>query len=296
VAVAPVEEASGADFTSDESGITIDASANPTDIHSLSERSPSHVTEVSVDQSSADPPESRVTEISVEPSSVDLPEITQPQIQENMRGGLFMLSDGFFQLMVLQPVVARPSLTEAEVESIGTTWTHGCSEEVPSFPAAMRTVDTPVCEGDTQRAAHESCGICMQSFDEGDKMLALPCTTHGCGSVWHLQCIHKWLNQGSAASCPLCRAQIDVGGVDSSSMSPSFSTMTVRGHSNSSSGNRLSQDLFGVLFQALLSQQLSAASHGGSIPMPMTTLATQASVVEADDEVGMPREPTVALA
>jgi len=228
---------------------------------------PAHSTEL---QSVSEQSESHDTDATDEPfGSRQLSEFQQ----DDMRGGLFMLAGGFFQLTVLMPLTTRPTLSEDEVAGIGTTWTHGCYEEM---------MDTE-CEHDE----HDSCGICMSSFDEGDKLTALPCSTSGCGSVWHLGCIHKWLNQGRTASCPLCRAQIDVPGADSGSEPPAFSTLTVLGNSNGRSGNRLSQDLFGALFNLV--------SEGSSMPgMPM--LIAQAPPTEMDEELNVPREPTAALA
>lgn len=285
------EESAGLDVASDEAEAdATDVSMNPADIPrpwlpALSD--------------------SRAVQTSLDAPSVELPDDSSPLsgfmhigTDDMPSSGVFMMAGGVFQLMVFVPVPARPEITESEVATLGTTWTHGVAEEVPSFPAAMRTVEAEGCSGESLEADHGTCGICMQSFDEGDKLTALPCATHGCGSVWHLQCIHQWLNQGRTASCPLCRAQLDVG-EGSSPQAPSLSTMTILGNSNDRSGSRHTQDLAGLLLQALVSRHLNSTSRDGmpSLGMPgfgMPSFIVQASSMEQTEDLGVPREPTSA--
>merc|ERR1711948_236965 len=106
--------------------------------------------------------------------------------------------------------------------------------------------------GDTEhQPAHEICGICLQSFDRGDKLTALPCAALGCPSVWHLPCIHNWLNHASSPSCPLCRKQIQMNS-DTGSVS-SFSTSVAFVEAGGEAGLELSRNLWGFLLQSLIS-------------------------------------------
>merc|ERR1719375_856727 len=117
------------------------------------------------------------------------------------------------------------------------------------------------------------CGICMETFDEGDKLTALPCTSHGCSSVWHLPCIHKWLDQGHAPSCPLCRSQVDTGVA-----TPSAPAFTVIRSDASAGSSRLQRDILGLLFQSFLSRATSRAA--------MARLAERSALSEQDVDVG----------
>jgi len=196
---------------------------------------------------------SNATEVAEEVSAdaAEMEDVSGPEeIQERrMNGGILMLSEGFFHFTVFMPVVSRRSFTEAEVAGIGTTWTHGISE-APSFAAAMQSVDTEYCGDDLQEVSNDLCGVCLQPFCQGDKLMALPCATRGCSSVWHLPCIHEWLNQGHTPSCPLCRAQIEL---DVGSESSDATTFTFVGNDSGRAASGLSRELMGALFQALLS-------------------------------------------
>lgn len=116
---------------------------------------------------------------------------------------------GLVQLTVLVPTaMVAPQRTEAEVAGIGTSWTHGeTKEDVPDFSTARATL--PKAAG--EEATHDTCGICLQQFENGERLTALPCAHETCPSVWHEYCIRKWLCQGHSLSCPLCRSVIDSG-------------------------------------------------------------------------------------
>jgi len=212
------------------------------------ERSDSNIAQY--DPSEAPPEVSDTSDSQDQESS--LPEST-------VTGNILLLSpDGFFQLVVLMPMLTRPSFTEEDVAKIGSTWTHGSTEDVPSSPAARKTVHRETCGGDD--VENVCCGICMDSFDHGDKLTTLPCATQGCSSVWHLPCIHKWLNQGRTPSCPLCRTEIDLGSASDSSPlfdndSPLFGALQenalVRG---SSWLPRQRMDPMGALLHAMMLQ------------------------------------------
>merc|ERR1719160_1769981 len=49
------------------------------------------------------------------------------------------------------------------------------------------------------------CSICYEAFHHLEEVKALPCATAGgcCASIFHTQCIEKWLRKDQ--SCPLCR-------------------------------------------------------------------------------------------
>jgi hypothetical protein len=48
------------------------------------------------------------------------------------------------------------------------------------------------------------CAICLAGFRAGCRVTELPC-----GHAYHQQCVHPWLlQQGRAATCPLCKARV----------------------------------------------------------------------------------------
>jgi len=170
-------------------------------------------------------------------------------------------SERMLQLMVLVPVlVGAPRRSEEEVANIGTTWTHGSSkEDVPCIPAAQQTVAW--CESQDPAAKHDACGICLEPFQHGEKLTALPCTTGGCPSVWHADCIRKWLCQGQTQTCPLCRWSVDPGG-NSPAPSVTFALEVRAALPLDGAGRRASSRLAQDLVQELLLLALVPATRG----------------------------------
>mmetsp|Transcript_37560 Transcript_37560/g.82407 ORF Transcript_37560/g.82407 Transcript_37560/m.82407 type:complete len:448 (-) Transcript_37560:145-1488(-) len=152
---------------------------------------------------------------------------------------------GSVQLMVLMPVLPeRPRRTEAQVASIGTSWVHGTTQDVPLNAAAQRTL--PDSKGEyrgasgsyeaTPTAKHDACGICLGQFSPGDELTALPCAEEGCPSIWHSRCVRTWLCEGHTQTCPLCRADVAGDGTEGGPSVPQMSfafevvaTMPLRG-------------------------------------------------------------------
>lgn len=213
-------------------------------------------------------------------------------------GRLFLLSGGFFQLAIMVPEKPRPSLSETEVAEICTTWTHRKRKAILPFYKAMRTVFKDARKHDFREVAHESCGICMETFEEGDTLASLPCASRGCGSVWHLSCIHKWLNQGKTPSCPLCRAQVDCGKAAETAAPPAPSYAIIGGGLGGPGGAQprtatsesgFSEVFMGVLFQHLLSQQLGSSQDSPLSRMAgLAGLASQVSMAARLEEAGAP--------
>ncbi|CAG8667872.1 14465_t:CDS:1 [Dentiscutata erythropus] len=52
---------------------------------------------------------------------------------------------------------------------------------------------------DNDMALEETCAICLEDFDDGDKIRELPCHHY-----YHVECIDPWLTTKSS-SCPLCK-------------------------------------------------------------------------------------------
>lgn len=108
----------------------------------------------------------------------------------------------------------RPRRSEDEASKIGTTWTYGIGQ-----PDEVAVERLPTCEKDgfwLQQGALpqvEACGICLESFQHGDVLTALPCSSgKGCPSVWHADCIRKWLcAEHNPSGCPLCRSAVEPG-------------------------------------------------------------------------------------
>mmetsp|Transcript_29556 Transcript_29556/g.51883 ORF Transcript_29556/g.51883 Transcript_29556/m.51883 type:complete len:483 (+) Transcript_29556:100-1548(+) len=107
----------------------------------------------------------------------------------------------------------RPRRSEEEAAKIGTSWTYGI--EQPDEVAVERL---PTWEKESSELKQgsmppvEACGICLDAFRHGDVLTALPCSSgKGCPSVWHADCIRKWLRAEQSTGCPLCRSDVDPG-------------------------------------------------------------------------------------
>ena len=51
------------------------------------------------------------------------------------------------------------------------------------------------------RAEDDTCAICLDAYEEGDKLTGLPCH-----HSFHTHCIRPWLS-GKSALCPLCKKE-----------------------------------------------------------------------------------------
>lgn len=51
------------------------------------------------------------------------------------------------------------------------------------------------------RADDDTCAICLDAYEEGDSLTALPCH-----HSFHTHCIRPWLS-GKSALCPLCKKE-----------------------------------------------------------------------------------------
>lgn len=136
---------------------------------------------------------------------------------------------GTLQLTVLVPVLLNaPRRTQEDVAGIGTTWTLG-DAEISVQPAILSKLKIAQdesegdrhCEVPSSSSLCDSCGICLQPFQPGEDLTALPCATDICPSVWHSECVRKWLCQGQTPTCPLCRSAMEVGQSSASAQSPS---------------------------------------------------------------------------
>ena len=47
---------------------------------------------------------------------------------------------------------------------------------------------------------HDSCGICLESFSNGEKLKTMPCL-----HAFHADCLDKWL--AVSGTCPVCKAE-----------------------------------------------------------------------------------------
>mmetsp|Transcript_84397 Transcript_84397/g.149275 ORF Transcript_84397/g.149275 Transcript_84397/m.149275 type:complete len:551 (-) Transcript_84397:176-1828(-) len=233
---------------------------------------------------------------------------------------------GTLQLTVLVPVVLGPARrTEADVAGIGTTWTKGAAnEDIDPSLLSMTKADPEEkvikpcepCNGCNifrPSSGCDTCRICLQPFKDGDKVTALPCAAEGsCPSVWHEGCVRKWLCQGHAPSCPLCRATIGIG-VDSDGRTTNSGSFALEvraefplsaasavaaatsnasnssGSGGSATSNQLLQQLGQVLIQDILQLTLSQpgagagpqpASGGGTLLSGPTDAQTSASLAD----------------
>mmetsp|Transcript_51531 Transcript_51531/g.120145 ORF Transcript_51531/g.120145 Transcript_51531/m.120145 type:complete len:520 (+) Transcript_51531:139-1698(+) len=205
---------------------------------------------------------------------------------------------GTLQLTVLVPVLLNtPRRTQEDVIGIGTTWTLG-DAEVSVLPAVLSKLRIAEQSGEEPAAVEnatvaassgtcDSCGICLQPFNPGEELTALPCATDICPSVWHAECVRKWLCQGHTPTCPLCRTAIEIsndsGASAQTSSTPSFalevraalplsatSGLQAAFSSGRSTSNQLLQQLGQVIIQDILlltlSQHSAQGAGGGSSP------------------------------
>mmetsp|Transcript_41186 Transcript_41186/g.74426 ORF Transcript_41186/g.74426 Transcript_41186/m.74426 type:complete len:449 (+) Transcript_41186:124-1470(+) len=156
----------------------------------------------------------------------------------------------------LTVLLGSPQRSEAQIAGVGTTWRHGLddSPEVEDSASVARSSDCSLMPRKRRRdlegleSAHveeesedRCCGICMEGFIPGEELTALPCSVDGCRSVWHTRCIRKWLCQGPAVSCPLCRKKFETGGNDplsSVSFAVEFQSLTTPMLTGVPSGSR----------------------------------------------------------
>ncbi|CAJ1357260.1 unnamed protein product [Effrenium voratum] len=193
---------------------------------------------------------------------------------------------GTLQLTVLVPVLLNtPRRTQEDVAGIGTTWTLGDAEVTvqPAILSKLKLAEEEELDEDDQHCEEavssssglcDSCGICLQPFQPGDNLTALPCATDICPSVWHAECVRKWLCQGHTPTCPLCRAAMDLG--DSGAQAgPSFalevraalplsatSGLQAAFSSGRGTSNQLLQQLGQVIIQDILLLTLSQHTGG----------------------------------
>lgn len=121
-------------------------------------------------------------------------------------------------------------------------------------------------------AKHNICGICLEHFEAGDRLTALPCATDGCPSVWHSDCIREWLCQGHSTSCPLCRGKVEPPGAESGMGTPPTLALEVRAavplQGGGNAARRITQDVIPeLLLLALLSMNepsMQVSQIGGS--------------------------------
>lgn len=255
-------------YGDDDDVLTIFPQASEDSTGNIGEEDPSNSIDAASNQPSSELQGSENTNSSADASSSGMTEEENPaavsssedSVTEELVPGRFLLvSSGFFQLAVVVPEKPRPSLSETDVAKLCTTWTHCKREAASPFGKAMRTVFRETCKPGLKDLAHDSCcGICMDSFEEGDMLAALPCASHGCSSVWHLSCIHKWLNQGNTPSCPLCRSQVDCGCTEPAALAAS-SFALIGNELDGDSNSRFSEAFMGVLFQHLLTQRLASS-------------------------------------
>jgi len=189
---------------------------------------------------------------------------------------------GTLQLTVLVPVLLNtPRRTPEQVAGIGTTWTLG-DAQISVRPEILSKLQITEEDGETEECEVsssglcDSCGICLQPFQPGENLTALPCATDLCPSVWHADCVRKWLCQGQTPTCPLCRSAIEIGDSSASAQSPSPSfALEVRAalplsatsglqaafSSGRGTSNQLLQQLGQVIIQDIL--LLTLSQHTG---------------------------------
>jgi hypothetical protein len=71
-------------------------------------------------------------------------------------------------------------------------------EEPINTPADPSLVQTLCRETYSCDSIHEPCSICLDSYEEGDELLYMPCR-----HTFHSACLHRWLHGHN--TCPVCR-------------------------------------------------------------------------------------------
>ncbi|KDP33807.1 hypothetical protein JCGZ_07378 [Jatropha curcas] len=71
----------------------------------------------------------------------------------------------------------------------------------PNFGHQVSVSESLIADMPTVSTDHDTCSICMESFESGRAGKRVPC-----GHVYHAACISSWLS--NCNSCPLCRCNI----------------------------------------------------------------------------------------
>jgi len=104
--------------------------------------------------------------------------------------------------------VARPRLRQLNPWQVRNRFPVGVFDGTQvDFSSSRRKRDRPDIEresteddGEIRTILDESCTICLDEFEAGDRVRSLPC-----GHTFHSKCIMKWMTERSA-TCPLCKA------------------------------------------------------------------------------------------
>lgn len=146
----------------------------------------------------------------------------------------------------------------------------------------------------------------MEPLNEGQEVTSLPCTSGGCSSVWHSQCVRKWLCQGQQQTCPLCRTVFDSGMAPPPSMSFALEFreaggligMMARGNNNIPAGlpPELIQDF---IFLALLphseGQIVESTQGAGDTPASMPSRLLRSGFAQMLRHAPSPPRPSAPL-
>eukprot|EP00591_Stephanopyxis_turris_P005338 CAMPEP_0195523450 /NCGR_PEP_ID=MMETSP0794_2-20130614/22663_1 /TAXON_ID=515487 /ORGANISM="Stephanopyxis turris, Strain CCMP 815" /LENGTH=465 /DNA_ID=CAMNT_0040653457 /DNA_START=129 /DNA_END=1526 /DNA_ORIENTATION=+ len=98
-------------------------------------------------------------------------------------------------LLTMEEVTELPEL-EFHTSGISTnTDSNNGDEECP-------LINTPNKSGDAGHFDMTSCSICLEDFQQGDKIRCLPCN-----HVFHSDCIVPWLTKNQS-TCPLCKEDL----------------------------------------------------------------------------------------
>ncbi len=105
---------------------------------------------------------------------------------------------------MLQNIVPGGSVTGGDFERLLSIF--GPPESRGADASSIRSLPTnKLSEEDVNRLPkdHQTCSICLSTFEVGDEARRLPCF-----HVFHSSCIDPWLGQNS--KCPICMHEVDV--------------------------------------------------------------------------------------
>lgn len=119
---------------------------------------------------------------------------------------------------------------------------------------------------------YDTCPICLNEYEEGDKMRILPCE-----HAYHVECIDKWLLRNNRF-CPVCKRRVLPGGSDSENEDNENQTSTAQiNHPNEDEDtNESSRLLVNVRDSNFNDDNLSSATIS-------TTLNANINLISADN-------------
>ncbi|CAG8608494.1 20640_t:CDS:1 [Cetraspora pellucida] len=142
------------------------------------------------------------------------------------------------------------------------------SNAVSLYTSTDSTQNHLSSDDDYDMLLEETCAICLEDFDDGDKIRELPCR-----HCYHVECIDPWLTTKSS-SCPLCKKDckpsIGGGNNENTSISVNIENETHQSQANQNSMNASHPNVV-LRMGRLLRGYFSSQNRGSNNTRNLTT-------------------------